>query len=75
MNTESVQVLKKRINEVDATCRGDIDASMALCRLLGMITGYVTGNMTIPDKDQKIIGGSEIYVPVCRRHHLELSAM
>jgi hypothetical protein len=55
MNTESVQVLKKRINEVDATCRGDIDANMALCRLLGLVTGYVPGNMTIVEKDQQYL--------------------
>ena len=55
MNTESVQVLKKRLNEVDATCRGDVDANLALCRILGFITGYVPGNMTIDEDNQQYV--------------------
>lgn len=55
MNIDSVQILKKRINEVDATCCGDIDANMALCRLLGFITGYVHGHLTITEQNQQYV--------------------
>lgn len=55
MNIDSVQVLKKRLNEVDVTCRGNVDANMALCRILGFITGYVPGNMTIDEDNQQYV--------------------
>ena len=55
MNTDSVQVLKKKLNEVDATCRGDIDSNMALCRILGFISGYVPGNVTITEQNQQYV--------------------
>lgn len=47
MNTDSVQVLKKRLN--------DVDANMALCRILGFISGYVPGNVTITEQNQQYV--------------------
>ena len=55
MNTESVYVLHKRINDVDATCKGDIDAHLALCRLLGFVNGYVPGNLNLKESEQQYV--------------------
>jgi len=55
MNYETVQVLHKKINDVNATCKGDIDAHLALCRLLGVITGYVPGNINIKESEQQYV--------------------
>ena len=55
MNDVSVQVIAKRIRDIDATCMGRVNGHLALNALLGFITGYVPGNVTMPLDQQRYV--------------------
>ena len=57
MNDVSVQVLAKRINDIDCTCMGKVDGHLALGCIVGMLTGYLPGNVNIPEATQLYILG------------------
>ena len=57
MNEVTAQVLTKRINDIDCTNMGKVDGHLALCRMVGMLTGYLTGNVTVPEATQLHILG------------------
>ena len=57
MNEVTAQVLTKRINDIDCTSMGKVDGHLALCCIVGMLTGYVTQNVTIPEATQLYILG------------------
>ena len=57
MNNESVQVLVKRISDINCTCMGNVDGHLALGCIVGMLTGYLPGNINIPEATQLYILG------------------
>ena len=57
MNQESAQVLAKRISDIDCTCMGKLDGHLALGCIVGMLTGYLPGNVNIPEATQLYILG------------------
>lgn len=57
MNQESAQLLAKRINDIDCTSLGKVNGHLALNALLGFITGYLPGNVNIPETTQLYILG------------------
>ena len=57
MNEVTAVLLTKRINDIDCTSMGKVDGQLALCRIVGMLTGYVTQNVTIPEATQLHILG------------------